>query len=101
MARAFYEPGPTANELAAFGFTAEDIGDQSVEIWPDNARSFELFVSLRTQWRIGMSGATGLDYNVLYHKLDRLNLTDDEYDEIERDVAIMEAEALDAIHAEK
>ncbi|ACO74748.1 hypothetical protein LHK_01764 [Laribacter hongkongensis HLHK9] len=48
-----------------------------------------------------MSGATGLDYNVLYRKLDRLNLTDDEYDEIERDVAIMEAEALDAIHAEK
>ena len=55
----------------------------------------------RIHRRIGMSGATGLDYNVLYRKLDRLNLTDDEYDEIERDVAIMEAEALDAIHTEK
>ena len=77
MARAFYEPGPTANELAAFGFTAEDIGDQSVEIWPDTARSFELFVSLRTQWRIGMSGATGLDYAALPVVEDRVGIRAD------------------------
>ena len=72
-----------------------------VDIWPDNARAFELFVSLRTQWRIGMSGPTGLDYNVLYHKLDRLKLTDDDYQYLEDAIALMEAEALDAIHAEK
>lgn len=72
-----------------------------VDIWPDNARAFELFISLRTQWRIGMSGPTGLDYNVLYHKLDRLKLADDEYSELEDAIALMEAEALDVMHTEK
>ncbi len=81
--------------------TADDVAGDPVDIWPDNARAFELFVSLRTQWRIGMSGPTGLDYNVLYHKLDRLKLTDDDYQYLEDAIALMEAEALDAIHAEK
>jgi hypothetical protein len=30
----------------------------------------ELFVALSTQWRIGMSGATGLDYAVLFAVMD-------------------------------
>lgn len=43
---------------------------------------------------MGMSGPTGLDYNVLYHKMDRLGLTPEEYDALEQDIAVMEAEAL-------
>ena len=58
-------------------------------------------MSLRTQWRIGMSGPTGLDYNVLYHKLGRLKLADDEYSELEDAIVLMEAEALDVMHTEK
>lgn len=65
-----------------------------VEIWPENLRAFDLFVALGTQWRVGMSGPTGLDYNVLYRKMDRLGLTPEEYDALEQDIAVMEAEAL-------
>ena len=47
-----------------------------------------------TQWRMGSSGPVGLDYNVLFHKLDRMKLAPDEYDRIEQSVRVMEDEAL-------
>ena len=33
-----------------------------VGVWPDLAEAFGLFEALQTQWRIGLAGATGLDY---------------------------------------
>ena len=53
-----------------------------------------VFMDLCTQWRMGSSGPVGLDYNVLFHKLDRMKLPDDEYERIERAVRSMEDEAL-------
>ena len=38
---------------------------QPVEVWPDNAMSVNVFIAMSTQWRVGMNGATGLDYNAL------------------------------------
>lgn len=32
------------------------------EILPENEMPFDCFRRLRTQWRVGVSGATGLDY---------------------------------------
>lgn len=31
-------------------------------LWPENQLAWECWMSVQTQWRIGMSGATGLDY---------------------------------------
>ncbi|MGK5017703.1 DUF1799 domain-containing protein [Janthinobacterium sp. HLS12-2] len=45
-----------------------------------------------------MSGATGLDYNVVYRKMDRLSLAPAEYDALERDIQIMESAALACMH---
>ncbi|XRP56065.1 DUF1799 domain-containing protein [Enterobacter hormaechei] len=39
--------------------------EEEVGILPSVWRSFTIFSSLATQWRVGASGATGLDYNVL------------------------------------
>jgi hypothetical protein len=39
-------------------------------------------------------GIIGLDYNVVYHKLDRMNLSPEDYEEAENDVRVMEHEAL-------
>lgn len=55
---------------------------------------------MRTQWRVGMSGPVGLDYNVLFRVLDRLNLSYDDYDEMFADVRAMESAALCAVRAE-
>lgn len=84
--------------MAAFGLTAEDVAADPVDIWPDNLAAFEIFSFLGTQWRVGMSGATGLDYNVVYRKMDRLSLEPAEYDALERDIQIMESAALACMH---
>ena len=39
--------------------------DGAVYIWPENESAWLVFRQLHTQWRIGMSGATGLDYGAV------------------------------------
>lgn len=34
-------------------------------MWPDNALAVNAFIAMSTQWRVGMAGATGLDYGAL------------------------------------
>lgn len=69
-----------------------------VEIWPDFVASVNLFYSLRTQWRMGASGAIGLDYNVLYRKMDRMGLTEERYEQLEYDLRVLEIAALKEIN---
>jgi hypothetical protein len=88
-------------EAAAFGLTVEEASGPPVEVWPDNVDAINLFLSIATQWRTGMAGATGLDYNVLYHKMDRMKLSDERYDELEQEIRVIEDAALDAMRKEK
>jgi hypothetical protein len=67
------------------------------EVWPENWPPFMLFCKLQTQWRAGASGVFGLDYNVLYHNLDRMNLSPEDYEIWENDVGAMEQAALHAM----
>lgn len=55
---------------------------------------------MRTQWRVGMSGLIGLDYNVLFRVLDRLALAPEDYDEMFADIRAMESAALEAVRAD-
>jgi hypothetical protein len=89
-----FTPAPSEHELAAAGLTAEDFECEAVEIWPENQRAYFLFLDLQTQWRVGMGGATGLDYLVLFAKLDRMKAPADEAEELEQDIRVMEHEAL-------
>ena len=95
-----YQKEADENELASFGLTKSDVA-VTVEIWRENYQAFNLFSNLSTQWRYSMNGVTGLDYNVLFHKLDRMNLTDDEYAWLEDDVRIMEHIALTELNKKK
>jgi hypothetical protein len=51
---------------------------------------------MQTQWRVGMAGATGLDYPAVFATIDRLHRdkTDARRDELFADMQIMEAAAL-------
>ena len=40
-------------------------GDDVLLVLPDNWLPLRVFQSMSTQWRIGMSGASGLDYSAL------------------------------------
>ena len=90
-----YARAPTAAELEGTGFTIDDYADdEPIELWPENERAINLFTSLSTQWRIGMSGATGLDYSPFFTRMDRMRLSDDDYEILFDDIRIIESEAL-------
>lgn len=55
---------------------------------------FLLFEALGTQWRTGAMGLVGLDYNVAYHKMDRMGLEPERYEAMESDLRVMEDAAL-------
>ncbi|MFK3741444.1 DUF1799 domain-containing protein [Massilia sp. TN1-12] len=93
-----YTPAPSEQELAAAGLTEEDLEWDAVEVWPENVQAYQLFSSLQTQWRVGMSGPSGLDYNVMYRMIDRMKLSNADAEDLEYDVRAMESEALSAMH---
>lgn len=70
---------------------------QDYEVWPENHEAFLLFMDMQTQWRTGMSGPTGLDYNALFTLMTLKNLSIDLLD----DIRIMESAALTEIHRKK
>jgi hypothetical protein len=71
----------------------EDVATE-VDVWPDTYEPLRLFRLMDTQWRVGASGATGLDYGVLFSIMDRERLDRDEQDELFKAVRIMEESAL-------
>ena len=89
-----YEIPPSEAEMEAAGLTLADFAGEAVEVWPENEPAYFLFQALSRQWRIGMAGPTGLDHNVLLHRLDRMDLEPDEYDQLDADIRLMEEEAL-------
>lgn len=99
VARALYEPEPTAAELALWGLKPSDYASV-IFYWPDTQPAVELFSRVRTQWRTGMNGATGLDYAAVYPLIDRMQLSAEQWDALLSDVQCMEAEALDAMRPE-
>ncbi|PVX86481.1 DUF1799 domain-containing protein [Paraburkholderia unamae] len=73
------------------------MGPQQVEVWPENHQAVMLFIRVGTQWRAGMGGATGLDYNVVLSLIDRLGLGAVESDELFEDVRHLESVALEVM----
>lgn len=108
--RALYRGAPTLADLVEAGLTLDsdevavpnpdgwyyDKGDKDWRcvLWAENWPPMDLFIRFSTQWRHGFSGPTGLDYNVILHELDRLNLPRDEYDDLFGSIRVMEQEAL-------
>lgn len=77
---------------------AEAEGYQEADgIYPDNMRTVEIFDDMVTQWRVGMSGATGLDYSALPAVFEIRGVTTDEKEDIFNDLKIMERAALKAM----
>jgi hypothetical protein len=97
VARALYEREATAAELAAFGLKPSDYAGV-VWYWPDTRQAVDLFSRVRTQWRIGLNGATGLSYGDICPLMDRMRLSEDDWDALFADLQLMEQEALDAMY---
>lgn len=82
--------------MAAAGLTEEDFA-QGVEVWPENLQAFQVFSALGTQWRIGMGGATGLDYNAVPTVLRLQGVPRAEWPQLFEDLRVMESAALQAM----
>ena len=73
LARALAEDGqndapqPDANNawtahLATLGVFDQRSAERVEYLWPDNLLAWGAWQGVQTQWRVGMGGATGLDY---------------------------------------
>lgn len=66
-------------------------------MWPENWQTASLFAALGTQWNTGFSGATGLNYLVVFELLDRQGLTGDDWQAAFAELRAMEGAALTAM----
>lgn len=53
---------------------------------------------MQTQWRVGMSGATGLDYGPLFTRMSRLSV---EWEQTFDDIRVLEAAALEQMRKDR
>lgn len=94
-ARAAYIRAPSAQEMAAAGFTPEDFEEEAVELWPENWPAWSLFCELSGQWRVSsMGGPVALDYTAVFARMDRLRLDDAAWHDLFADLRVIEAAAL-------
>lgn len=87
--------------LALFGLKKEDLPDEVIDVLPDNWKTFVLFDSMSTQWRVGGIGATGLDYSVIPLVAKSLGFKRKDISEILPYLRVMEAEALTVMIEER
>jgi hypothetical protein len=87
---------PPAAELAVWGLSPDDFPELDVEfdVWPDNLIALNVFIAMQTQWRVGYTGATGLDYTALPAVLSLVGVPADEQPDTFECLRAMEAEAL-------
>ena len=88
----------TEEEAKAEGFELEDYETEVIEIWPDNELPIGLFRMIGTRWRYPPMGGppTVLDWPSVYPLMDRLKLSDDEWNALHSDIMLMEVEAIKA-----
>lgn len=69
------------------------------EVFPDNWLAVNVFRDMGTQWRVGMNGPTGLDYNVFPIIARARGISRREWSELLTMIQVMEDEALRVIHS--
>lgn len=68
--------------IAALGLLEQQPAEHVVYLWPDNVVAWNCWQGVQTQWRVGMGGATGLDYAGVRAFLDEQDLQRDERREV-------------------
>lgn len=68
--------------IAALGLLDQPDDERVAYLWPDNVLAWRCWQGVQTQWRVGMGGATGLDYAGVRAFLDEQDLQRDERREV-------------------
>jgi hypothetical protein len=88
----------------AAGLTLDDWWSDkpAVLCWPENRQVVELFMSLCTQWLIGINGPTGLNYAAITPLVLRaIPISRAEWPQAFHDLRVMEAAALAQMREER
>jgi len=78
-----------------------DEATPKTDLWPDNIGAVNVFISMSTQWRVGMGGPTGLDYNALASVMDLVGVPKEDRPAIFDDVRVLEDAALETIRKQQ
>ena len=70
----------------------------TVELWPDNVDTINVFRALDTQWRVGVNGPTGLDYAVLPAVLRLTAIPRKDWPDVFAGLRVCEGVALEQMH---
>lgn len=89
-----YEKDADAHQAALFGLSLSEIPPEIIEVWDVNWSAFCVFHSMSTQWRVGMGGATGLDYAAIPVVAKMIGYKKKEVQDMFPDIQVMENEAL-------
>ena len=69
--------------------------ERQLWLWPDNRPAWELWLAVQTQWRVGLGGATGLDYSAVAAVMHMQGTPRKERSELLALLRVMEAEVLE------
>ena len=81
--------------VAQLGLLDRQEPERVAYLWPDNVRAWSCWQGVQTQWRVGMGGATGLDYAGVRAFLDEQDLQRDERREVFAGIQACERATLD------
>lgn len=91
--------GALVGAFSALGLVEDQKPSQVEYLWPENVRTWIVWNEVQTQWRTGMSGATGLDYAGVRAHLDEVGLEGDERRQVYDGIRAMERATLSALSA--
>lgn len=77
-----------------FGLRLDEVPNEDYYIWDINWPAFEVFNGMSSQWRVGMNGAIGLDYNTIKIVGKGLGYKKKQLTAMFSDLQVMENEAL-------
>ncbi len=68
-------------------------------VWPEHLEAFHLLQYMSTQWvYAGIGSRAGLNYQVLHHKMGRMQLAPERFEALEDEVRTVEIEILNVEH---
>ena len=79
----------------------EEASGPPVEVWPDNVQALNVMIAMGTQWRVGMAGATGLDYSALPAVMRLVGVPTADRGEVFDSIRTMEDAALQTMRKKK
>ncbi len=65
-----------------------------IDVYPENWLPYQVFLAMGTQWRVGLNGKTGLDYNIIPMMERRFKVAPEQSDDLFEALQTLETQVL-------